>query len=180
MHILFKDIFNKWDELNGDQEPFIVFLKKNKWKSLTRGFTFKRAFYKDNFVLKFDAGMKLDNNKKPYDGFEHSGKNGEKSHTASENRHWQRSKNIPHRAKYICPTTAYHRGLLIQPLLKNVNPDMGTCEEKYLKIAIELRFSHFWHYGFLDGKVKWFDVDHLGENWTNWKLKKDKRLTKIK
>lgn len=175
---LFYEIFKKWDELNGDQEPFIAFLKKNKWKPLARGITFKRTFYKDKYVLKFDIGMKLDN-KKVHDGFEHSGKNAETSHTASENRHWQRSKNIPHRAKYICPTLAYHRGLLIQPLLDNVNPSFYSCEEKYIKIAKELRFSHFWHYGFLDGEVKWFDVDHLGENWTNWKLKKDKHLTNL-
>lgn len=177
MNLLFKPIFDKWDELNGGQFAFKKFLRRRGWKELNRTGCFKVVFIKDDFVLKFDEDMKLDN-EEIRDGFDHSGFNGERSHTASEHRHWQRSKNIPERAKYICPSLLYHRGILIQPKLENPNDSIEDCKEEYIQIAKRLRFSHFWHYGFLDGQVKWFDVDHYGENWSNWKLTKDKRLNK--
>lgn len=157
----FDSIFKKWDSEEGDTIFFRYFLKKNKWKRLNSDGVFKTVFSKNDLILKYDSS--LDFNKDDF------GLSGERSHTASEYRLWRRSMNRPHRAKYICPAVAYHRGILIQPKLENVNkiPDK-QIDSSILEIAHKLRFSHFWHFGYLKGEIKWFDVDSSGSGWYNW------------
>lgn len=162
------NIFSVWDDVRGNEETFISYLKKNRWVK-KRGFSFKCVFFKDSYVLKFDLGMKLNK-----DGFLAYGTDAQHSHTASEYRSWKRSLSKPHRIKYICPVIAYHRGILIQPCLDHVNDEIYAVDPELLKIALRLRFSHFWSYGFLNGEPKWFDVDSLGSGWNNWKLRKEK------
>lgn len=158
----YTDIFAKWDELDGDTKQFRKWLERNGYKHIAR-VSFKAVYSDGQHVVKFDDGVHLSK--------WGIGENGEKGHTASEHRAWTRSKNNPARRKYITPSLAYHRGVLIQPLLEDVIERYDAPAE-VKRIALRKRFSHYWNFGFLRGKLKFFDVDSSGTGWHNWNKKR--------
>jgi hypothetical protein len=138
------EIYNDWKLCDFNSDEFSYFLKKSKWVEINKKFKkgiFKRVFTKNSIVVKFDDEI--------------CG-----SHTLGEYRSWAGSSE--ERRKFICPPLFYKKGLLIQPLLKDVyNGSMERVPRNIQLIAKKYRFSHWWNYGFLNGKLKFYDTDGL-------------------
>jgi hypothetical protein len=142
----FEKELSKWVECGFDSVKMGKFLSKNGWRDINKkgNGVFKRVFVKDEFVLKFDM-----------DKWE----NHMKSHTFSEYRSWLSSSKK--RRSYICTPYLYFKGVLIQPRLENVCDRMEEVPLEIQAIAEKFGFSHYWNYGYLKGKVKFFDTDSL-------------------
>ena len=144
MNTDFLEIYNDWKTCDFDSVEFTHYLKKTKWieinKRLKQGI-FKRVFTKNSIVVKFDDEI--------------GGR-----HTFSEYRSWVSSSKK--RKVFICPSLFYKKGLLIQPLLKDVyRGKMERVPREIQLIAKKYKFSHWWNYGFLDGQLKFYDTDGL-------------------
>lgn len=137
---IFSELSKKWKEIDFDVDLFSKYLKKTGWKDINekgKHGMFKRVFSKEGIVVKFDDDR----------------------HTLSEHRAWLSSGNK--RKKYICPSFFYYQSMLFQPLLSNVCDNIDIVPREVHLIAKKFRFSHYWNYGFLDGKLKFFDTDRL-------------------
>ena len=141
---LLKKECSKWLEL--DQEPydFKRWLRKRGWRDINpkmgRGI-WKFVLSKDNVVIKFDEEISSN------------------SHTRSE--YLSLIHSSKPRRKYICPTLLYFKGLLFQPLLENVCDNVDIVPDKVHRTARKYKFSHYWNYGYLHGKLKFYDTDSL-------------------
>lgn len=136
----FFNISKKWKELDFDIVLFSRYLIKTGWNDINKNGKhgmFKRVFSKDDIVVKFDDDR----------------------HTLSEHKAWLSSSR--ERKQYICPSLFYYQSMLFQPLLSNVCDDMTIVPRSIHLIAKRFRFSHYWNYGFLNGRVKFFDTDSL-------------------
>lgn len=144
MSILFAKECEKWVDYDKDPYKFSRWLLRNKWKNINPKFgrgMWKYVFSKNNIVVKFDQY--------PTGG----------NQTLSEYMSWVKSSNK--RKNYICPPLLYYSGILFQPLLSNVCDNMYIVPDKVHRLARRYRFSHFWNYGYLNGKIKFFDTDGL-------------------
>lgn len=148
-------IIEKWKLLNYDRKKMRSWLARHGFWQCGK-VTNKIAVTDGNIIVKFDASESWNRS----------------NHTRAEHLAYARSKGD--RKKYIVPTLAYHKGLLIQPFLQNVNEEWETPNDAR-EIARKFRFSHHWHFGFLDGAIKFFDVDSSGSGWWNWKTRKAKK-----
>lgn len=150
-----QEIINKWKDVEYDRKTMRKWLACHGFRQCGT-VTNKIAVTDRTIIVKFDVVNSWDGS----------------DHTRAEHLAYARSKGD--RKKYIVPTLAYHKGLLIQPFLQNVNEEWETPNDAR-EIARKFRFSHHWHFGFLDGAIKFFDVDSSGSGWWNWKNRKAKK-----
>lgn len=138
---IIKEVCHKWDQLNHDIKKFKRWLNKNKWDNLNKNNKngmFKKVYSKENLVVKFDE-----------DG----------EHVFSEYYEWKKASKK--KRGFICPTLKFYDGLLFQVKLLDCNRDISEVPNDIHKIAKKFRFSHYWNYGFLNGKVKFYDIDSM-------------------
>lgn len=144
MNTNYLEIYNDWKTCNFNSVEFAYYLKKSKWLEINKKLKYgvwKRVFTKDSVVIKFDDEI--------------GGK-----HTLGEHKSWTNSSKK--RKDFICPSLFYKKGLLIQPLLEDVyRGRMERVPREIQLVAREHRFSHWWNYGFLNGKLKFYDTDGL-------------------
>lgn len=138
------ELFALWKSSEFDSILFSKKLKKLGWtdinKRMKKGI-FKRVFSNGELVVKFDDEL---------DGV----------HTRSEYLSYIRSSEK--RKAFITPCLFYKNGLLFQPVLSNVYKGrMENVPRDVHLIAKQNKFSHFWNYGYLDGKLKFYDTDAL-------------------
>lgn len=143
MNNLFQKECDKWLELNRDRKKFRRWLSRNGWVNINkkRNGMFKSVYKKDSYVIKFDEWKdSSDHTFSEYLSYVHSSKE---------------------RKSYICKPYLWYKGLLFQPLLENVCDNIEAVPRKVHILARKFKFSHYWNYGYLGGKVQFFDVDSL-------------------
>jgi hypothetical protein len=144
MKKIYRELSNKWKKINFDPLEFSKFLKDMNWEDLNKNCkngVFKRVFTNGKIVVKFNEEE-------------------DSKHTFSEYRSWL-SSGLKRR-DIMCPPLYYHKGLLFQPLLKNVyNGKMEDVPREVHILARKFKFSHYWNYGFMGDKIKFFDTDGL-------------------